>query len=60
MPKMPRWYWWIPGNVYALGPTEAQNKAEALQDLRDWLGVTRLPNGAGVWKAGDPISYTNR
>ena len=51
MSKMPRWYWWLPGGVYALGPVEARNRVDALQGLRDWLGVTRLPNGAGVWKA---------
>lgn len=48
---MQRWYFWVPGNVYAYGPITAPSLAQAKQCIREWLGVARLPRGTQVWKA---------
>lgn len=48
---MPRWYLYTPGNVYAMGPVEAPSRKAALQKLRDFEGVKRLPRGSAVWPA---------
>lgn len=49
--QLRRWYLFVGGNVYAMGAIEAPSKKAALQWLRDFEGVTRLPRGSGVWLA---------
>ena len=39
----------VPGWVYA-HQFYAASKREARALARDWLGVTRLPAGTGVWR----------
>lgn len=48
-----RWYYRLPGNFLANGPTTARfhSEHEARVHIRKCLGVTRLPRGTEVWPA---------
>ena len=51
--KSKRWYYFLPGGVYALGPSIAKSE-RAMREiiLRSWYpGRKRLPRGVQVWKA---------
>lgn len=51
MARVTRWYFFVPGNVYAYGPIGAASERAARRWIRDWLSVERLPNGLQVWRA---------
>lgn len=47
-----RWYYFLPGGVYALGPTTHRFRTErqARAHIRKVWGVRRLPNGTNLWR----------
>jgi hypothetical protein len=47
-----RWYYRVPGMVYAHGPTVHyyRTESEVRKMLREYMKVSRLPNGTEVWK----------
>ena len=44
------WYWHCPGMVYAGDSIYGKTEGEARAQLREYLGLKRLPRGTGVWK----------
>ena len=48
-----RWYYHLPNNVYAYGPTTGRYKSE--KDVREMVrkswGFDKLPRGTAVWRA---------
>jgi len=44
------WYFWVPGNIYAYGPIQAEDLRQAKAWIRDWLKLKRLPKGTQVWE----------
>jgi len=48
-----RWYYHLPGQVYAYGPTTQQfaTERDAREHIRRSWGFVRLPRGTEVWKA---------
>ena len=59
MKKAYRWYFLLPGDAYAMGPTPDKHYSErsARDAIRKWLkwmyGYKRIPRGTQIWKA-DP------
>lgn len=49
---MRRWYVHFRGQFYSNGPFNARSYRAALQWVREWLGVKRLPAGTEVYPAG--------
>ena len=46
---MNRYYWHYPGMIYA-GNWDAGNIKQAKKEIREYLGLKRLPNGFAIWK----------
>jgi len=47
-----RWYVWVPGWTYALGPGwRGFTEDEVRAAVRKMLGRTRLPKGTDIWPA---------
>lgn len=44
-----RWFWYWPGDVYAMGPVEAKSAKDARRQAREWAKLARLPRGFAVW-----------
>lgn len=51
--KDKRWYYRIPGNFYAYGPSTYASKQELKDDIKSFLGVKRLPRGTEIWRTND-------
>lgn len=53
MRKASRWYYFLPGGVYALGPTTETFTTEraARAYIRECWDMSRLPRGTQVWRA---------
>jgi len=51
--RMSRWYYHLPGQVYAYGPTTGyySNERDARDLIRRSWGFKRLPRGTEVWRA---------
>lgn len=49
MMKKKEWMVHFRGEVYANGPFQATNEAEARKWVREWIKVKRLPTGTQVW-----------
>lgn len=44
-------FWFhYPGMGYAANWYTASSKKEARQQIREWLGLKRLPNGFAIWE----------
>lgn len=47
-----RWFYMLPGEAYAYGPTSPMTKEDLKQYIRDeWSDNNRIPNGTQYWIA---------
>lgn len=52
MGKMIRWYFHVPGAMYAYDIWAGPKERDARRAIREFYGVKRLPPNLSIWKAG--------